>query len=484
MSISLANYHFTRQRQANATPASNLRRLNPHDERIHAMPEKVTRREFVTQTVMIAGAAITAPHALAKPSPNSTLGVAVIGVGGMGGYSVDAALSERIVAIADIDDGTMGSALSTITQKQKQIPKAYNDYRFMLDACDKDIDVVLIATPDHNHAPAAIRAMDRGKHVFCQKPLAHDIYECRALAHAAMRNKVLTQMGNQGHCGEGLRQACEYLWAGAVGNVTETHTILGRNFGGTAGRNPTKPVPMGVHWDEWIGPSPWREYHDGLHPHEWRHWRQFGTGTIGDMACHCLDALFMSMRIGEAKSISVECLGMTGGGVEQFSQDNVVRYTIPAHGKIRAFQAYVYDHEGLIPDVMKKAAKDNDLGASESTLYIGDKGLFWTTPYAGKGIILPLEKHMEYPAPAKTLLRAHGGGPIEDLFWCIKNGGTPCSNFPGAAAPLTEFALLGHLAQHAGVGKKVEWDVDKMRCTNIPEVNRVVRRCLRRGWEV
>jgi predicted dehydrogenase len=449
------------------------------------MSNKVTRREFVAQSAVAAGAMMVAPHALAAQSPNSTLGVAIIGVGGMGRYNVRSSIGERIVAIVDIDENNIATALKSIADAatDKPAPKVFNDYRKMLDACKRDIDVVLIATPDHNHAPASIRAINLGKHVFCQKPLAHDIYECRAMARAARRHKVLTQMGNQGHCSDGLRRICEYLASGAVGTVLETHTVFGRNFGGTAGRPETKPIPPGVHWNEWIGPSPFREYHDGLHPHYWRNYRQFGTGTIGDMACHTMDAIFTAQHVAEAKHISVECLATTGGSEEMWAQDNIVRYDVPARGELPAFKAFVYDHEELAPEIMRNAGKVNELTVSEATLFVGEKGLFWAAPYASAGFILPLDKHTDYPAPPKTLPRAHGG-PIEDLFYCIKNGGTPCSNFPEAAAPLTEFALLGHLAQHAGVGKKVEWDVERMRCTNMPEANQLLRRRYRRGWEV
>jgi predicted dehydrogenase len=449
------------------------------------MSRKVTRREFVAQSAVAAGAVMAAPHVLAAPTPNSTLGVAIIGVGGMGGYSVDAALAERVVAITDIDDGKIAEAMKKIGEKQPSAPpKVFNDYRKMLSECKKDIDVVLIATPDHNHAPASIRAINLGKHVFCQKPLAHDLYECRAVARAARRHKVLTQMGNQGHCGEGLRRACEYLWAGAVGNVTETHTILGRNFGGKAGRPASTPVPAGVHWDEWIGPSPYREYHDRLHPFWWREWREFGTGTIGDMACHTMDALFFTLKVADAKFVDVECLNTNGGSEEMWAQENIVRYYVPARGNMPAVQINVYDHQELAPEILLKTAKDNELRASEATLFLGDKGVFWTTPYAEKAFILPLEKHTDYPEPPKKLARAHGDGPVEDLFWCIKNNGTPCSNFPEAAGPLTEFALLGHLAQRVGVGKRLHWDVERMRCTNVPEVNQFIRRRYRQGWEV
>jgi len=446
---------------------------------------KLTRREFMRNTAVTTGAAIVAPSALARQSPNETLGVAVVAVGGMGGYAVDQGLNERVVAFCDIDDNNMAGALKRAAERRPDLPapKVYNDYRRMLDECKRDIDVVLVSTPDHHHAPAAIRAMQAGKHVFCQKPLAFNIAECRALAKAAQRYKVLSQMGNQGHCGEAIRRACEYLWDGCIGNVTETHSLLGRNFGGSGDRPPSKPVPAGVHWDEWIGPAPFREYHDGLHPFSWRSWRDFGTGTIGDMACHNLDVLFWALKVGQAKKLTIECLNTTGGSKEMWAQDNIVVYHVPARAGMPPLKVHVYDHQGLKPQIMLDTEKECEVKFSECTLFIGDKGKFWTTGTAGQARILPLEKHAEYTPPAQTLPRAHGS-PIEDLFWAIKNKGVPCSNIPGASGPLTEFALLGHLAQKAGVGQKVEWDVAAMKCTNIPELNEVVRRKYRKGWEV
>jgi predicted dehydrogenase len=451
---------------------------------------RINRRRFLQRTVAVAGAAaasplIEMPTLLAADSPNAKLGVAVVGVGGMGGYSFGAAMGERLVAICDVDEKNSAKAMKEFSEKQKDkpAPKVYYDYRKMLEECRKDVDVVLIATPDHHHAPAAIRAIHLGKAAFSQKPLAHDIYECYALAKAAREKKVLTQMGNQGHCSETVRLACEYLWAGVIGNVTETHSILGRNFGGNAGRPETKPLPAGLHWDEWIGPAPYREYHDGLHPFSWRTWRQFGTGTIGDMACHNLDALFWALKIREAKTFTVECLNTKGGSEEMYPQDNIVRYEVPARGNLGPVKIHVYDHQGLKPEIMREAEKKYETKFEECTLFVGDKGLFRTTGTCGSLGFLPEDRRTEVPVPAKVLPRAHGG-PIEDLFYACKNGTSPCSNFPEAAAPLTAFALTGHLAQFAGVGKKLEWNVEKMTCTNLPEINRHLRRAYRKGWEV
>ena len=450
----------------------------------------ISRRRFLKRTAIVTGAAAGAqiigmPALLSAAAENAKLRVAVIAAGGMGGYSFDKAMSERLVAFCDVDDNTIAKKLKEFGEKNKDqpAPRTFFDYRKMLEECHRDIDVVLIATPDHHHAPAAIRAIDLGKATFSQKPLAHNIYECYALAKAAREKKVLTQMGNQGHCGETIRRTCEYLWAGAIGNVTETHSILGRNFGGTGGRPEAKPVPPSLHWDEWLGPAPFREYHDGLHPFDWRSWRHFGTGTIGDMACHNLDVLYWALKIGEAKTFTVECLGTNGGSDEMFPQNNIVRYDVPARGNLPPVRIHVYDEGKLMPEIMKAAEQEHGAKFGESTLFVGDKGLLHTTGTAGSFEFLPKSRIDEFPAPDKTLPRPPRD-PIEDLFHAIKNGGTPCSNFVDSAGMFTAFVLTGHLAQFAGVGRKIEWDVEKMQCTNLPEINQHIRREYRKGWEV
>ncbi len=451
------------------------------------MRHMLTRRGFLKHSAAIAGGAIALPYLMSRPAraQQDQLGVAIIGTGGMGGYAVDCGLSERVVAVCDVDDGILAGTLKTIAERAPDVPapKAYADYRRLLEECANDIDVVLISTPDHHHAPAAIRAIDLGKHVFAQKPLAHNIRECAELARAAREKGVLTQMGNQGHCGEGFRRACEDLWAGVVGDVTETHSLLGRNFGGTGGRPETKPIPAGLHWDEWIGPAPYRDYHDGLHPFSWRNWRDFGTGTIGDMACHNVDCVFFGLKVNEAKTYTIECLNTNGGSEEMCAQNNIVRYDIPERAGMPALKVYVYDHGDLKSDVMKEAEKEFGIELTEDTLYIGSKGFYRTGGHAGDAVILSPDRAKEWEKPAEVLPRVNGS-PIHDLYDAIRNGTTPASNFPDAATPLTSFVLSGQLAQQAGVGKKVEWDVEKMECTNMPELNQYVRRTYRPGWEV
>jgi predicted dehydrogenase len=451
------------------------------------MSRELNRRKFVKRSALAAGAVAGmswrgAPAILAAPSPNSKLGVAVIGCGGAGGGNPGAAAGERAVALVDVDDNTLGRARDGIKDRAPGL-RTYCDYRKMFDECAKDLDVVLIATPDHHHAPAAARAIKLGKAAFVQKPMAHNIAECYALMKAAKQQKVATQMGNQGHYGETIRRVCEYIWSGAIGKVTETHTILGRNFGGSGGRPPSKPVPANLHWDEWLGPAPYRDYHEGLHPFNWRSWRQFGTGTIGDMACHNLDVLFWALQVADAKQFTVECLSQKGGSEEMYSQDNILRWEIPARGDMPPLRIHSYDHGQLKPEIMKEAEKKYNVQFGECTLFVGQEGLIRSEGTAGGWQFLPAEKIKDLPEPPKTLARTHGG-PVGDLFYAVKNGVTPCSDFVGAAGPLAAFVLTGHLAMSAGVGKRVEWDVEKMQCTNMPEINQYVRREYRQGWEV
>ena len=324
------------------------------------MTRRTTRRDFLKHTTLAAGAAagtqlVGGPYLMAGPAPSRTLNVAVVGGGGMGGYAVGQARNERFVALAEIDDGRIAEILKGL-DKSKGEPKVYYDYRKMIEECHKDIDVVLVSTPDHHHAPAAIRAINRGKHAFCQKPLAHNIYECRTLAEAAKKNKVLTQMGNQGHCGEGYRRLVEFIWGGAIGNVIETHSIFDRDFGGSGGIPAGKPIPKGLHWDEWLGPAPYREYHDGLHPFSWRSWRQFGTGTFGDMACHVMDGVIWSLKLVEATKFSIECLAQRGGSAEMFPQSNVIKFDFPARGDMPPVKVFTYDNSG---QKRRQVIKDN-----------------------------------------------------------------------------------------------------------------------------
>ncbi len=453
------------------------------------MRTKTTRRQFIQNTAL-AGATVgalqfAAPAVLANANDDKKLRVAVVGAGGMGGYALGCGLGENLVALVDVDDNTLAGAMKQFRERHRgePEPKTYCDYRKMLDECHKGLDVVLVSTPDHHHAPAAIRAIQRGLPVFSQKPLAHDIGECRALADAARSHKVPTQMGNQGHCGEGYRRLVECIWAGAIGPVRETHTIFNRDFGGTGGIPPGKPAPAYLHWNEWLGPAPYRSYHDGLHPFSWRSWRKFGTGTLGDLACHCMDGLFWALKLHEVNSYTIECLSQRGGSDEMFTQSNVIKFEYPARGEQPPVKVFTYDNSGQKPQIVKDFEKMAGTEVNEGTVYVGDKGFMTTNAYGDGLRILPNSRAKEFTLPPRSLPRAHGG-PIEDLFWAIRNNGTPCSNFADYSGPFTEMILTGQLAMFAGAGKKLEWDVAAMKCVNHDEVNQFIHRTYRPGWEV
>jgi len=477
------------------------------------MCSRFSRRGFLKRTAGVAGALTgvgvgRSLTLLAAEAPSNKLATAVIGSAGQGMASVQAAAGERLVALVDVDDNRMAGTLKWVSEKAPNAKgvKSYFDYRKMLDECAKEIDVVFVATPDHSHAPASMAAIQLGKHCFCEKPLTHDIAEARAVAEAARKHKVMTQMGNQGHSGEGYRRLCEYLWAGAIGNVLETHTWIGMVNGGTGGRPPSKPVPQGLHWDEWLGPAALRDYHDGVHPASWRGWWSFGGGSLADWACHQSDGVFWALKLAEAKTCTIECLEQFGGSDERFPVGTILRLDFPARGEMPPVKVFWYDgmHTNTNPDLKDKNGKmietvvnqppialelqaksglsfDKGFGTG-GTVYVGDKGVMYTHNYGGGPRIVPEEKHKAFPVPEKTIPRVNGGH-FGDFLRACRDGKPSCADF-SYSGPLTEFVLLGQLGIKAGVGKKVEWDAANLKVTNLPELNQWVKREHRKGWEV
>jgi predicted dehydrogenase len=345
-------------------------------------------------------------------------------------------------------------------------------------------------------------AMEAGKNVYCEKPLTHDIAEARKVRDASLHySKVATQMGNQGHCEGGYRRLCEFIWGGVIGNVTETHSWTDRANGGIGPRPPTLPVPEGVHWDSWIGPAPYRDYHADLHPHEWHGWYDFGNGSIGNMGCHVLDGVFWALKVDHPSSIEVE--QQRGGSDERYPTGSRIRWDIPARGDLPPVKAYWY--EGLNPTT--KASADGVMRTtkgdarnrppllveleqkypdeefdSSGTLYVGDKGIIYTATYGERMHILPMEKMHETPKPPVTLPRPKD--IFTDFITACREGRTDTAVPFEYGAQLTEFAILGNLAQHVGPGHKVEWDGPNMKVTNIAELNAWVKREPRKGWKV
>jgi predicted dehydrogenase len=469
-----------------------------------------TRRQFLKTTAVstaaVAGARVMgAPAILSTKSPNSKLAIAVIGCGGRGtgAHIPPVAESQQLVALVDPDEARQGKALERASKSAPRNTtggiRTFTDYRQLFDKMAKDIDAVTIATPNHHHALPALMAMQLGKHVYVEKPLCHTVAEGRQLREFAQRYKVATQMGNQGHSDEGYRRLCEYIWAGAIGRVTEVHSWSNRANGGTGSRPAGGPPPAGMNWDSWIGPSPLREYHKELHPHDWHGWHDFGNGAIGNMGCHLLDGAHWALKLGHPTAIEAE--EVIGGTEQRYSVGSRIRWDFPARAGLSPLKLYWYHGARTVP--RPGAIKDienadwNAIGyrppllgevekrfnitlENNGTLYVGDKGMMTTRTIGDQPQIIPEAKHREFPVPPEQLSRVVGSH-FDNFFAACRGGPPAVSNFD-AAVPLNEVVLLGSIAQRLGAGRRIEWDGNK--CTNLPAVNEYLQRTPRKGWEV
>jgi predicted dehydrogenase len=476
------------------------------------MQSKFNRRSFIKRAALAAGATpfIGFPNigSAAGLRPGDRLRCAQVGCGIRARTHLEQVYfryGQELVAIVDPDERTYGRIFSYLKDHGIDTGKiqTFTDYRVMFDKMGKQLDAVFVTAPNHHHANVAMMAMERGINVYCEKPLCHDIAEGRRLREAAAHYKnVATQMGNQGHCMEGYRRLCEYIWAGMIGNVTETHSWTGKSNGGVGPRPPTLAVPPGLHWDSWIGPAPYRDYHADLHPHEWHGWYDFGNGTLGNMGCHILDGVFWALQAGHPDSIEAEMI--RGGTEERCPTGSRVRWDIPAREKMPPLKAYWY--EGLnatttdspvgvtrlltgnarnLPPLLAELQKqypDEELDVGDGgTLYIGDKGIIHTQTYGERMHIVPMGKMDKLPQPPIILPRPKD--VFEDFIDACRAGRNETAAPFDYGARLTEFVILGNLAQHAGVGRRVEWDGPNMKVTNIPELNQWIQRKPRKGWK-
>jgi predicted dehydrogenase len=450
----------------------------------------ITRREFAL-AAGAAAAAMTVPrHAVAdsgKTAPSDKLNIAGVGIGGMGGHNLSQCAGENIVALCDVDWGLAASAFARYPGA-----KHYKDFRVMLDQ-QKDIDAVIVATPDHTHAVVALAAIERGKHVYVQKPLAHSVNEVRKMTEAARNHKVITQMGNQGRSGDGVRMVCEWIWDGAIGNVREVHAWTNRPVWpqGVEVERPreTPPVPAKLDWDLWIGPAPMRPYHPTYHPGTWRAWWDFGTGSLGDLGCHILDAPFSALKLKYPSSVE-GCISTYWPGLwnkmepknETYPRSTIVRYQFPARDGQPEVKLTWWDG-GMMPprpDVLEEGRRmgDDDGGV----LFIGDKGMLICGCYGKSPRLVPETKMREYKVPAKTFPRVPGGegGHEHDWLRACKDGKPASSNFD-YSGPLSEMVLMGNLAVRFP-NRRLLWDGQMMQVTNDKEADGYVRRQYRQGW--
>ncbi len=446
----------------------------------------ITRRAFLAATTTSAamvGCATgtkmnTARVVPGKLSPNEKLNVAGIGVGGKGLSDIMSCKRENIVALCDVDWKQAEEAFY-----RNPGAKQFKDYRKMLEVMGDGIDACTISTPDHMHAPAAYLAMMLGKHVYVQKPLTHTIAEARLLQKTANKMGVATQMGNQGHSGKGVREVCEIIWNGDIGQVREVHIWTDRPMGrwaqGVPDPLPAQSVPETLDWDLWIGTAPMRPYNTGYAPRKWRGWWDFGCGALGDMACHIMDPAFWALKLEEAETLSVEVVSQEGKNTQTTPTQSVIKYRFPKRGNMAPVDVYWYDN-GQLPQRPADIPANQKLGDGKNgSLFVGEKGYLTAGEYGGNVRLLPDARMKYYTFPEPVLPRVNNH--YRDWLDACRGDKPACSNFD-YAAPFTEMVLLGNLALRAD--KKLEWDVAKMRVTNDSGINTLVSKAYRKGWEL
>jgi hypothetical protein len=468
---------------------------------------------------------------LGYKSFNEKLNIASIGAGGKAASDIHGCSAENIVALCDVDDERAARMFKTY----EKVPK-YKDFRKMLDEQANSIDAVIVTIPDFMHATAAMWCMERGKHVYVQKPLTRTVWEARQLQEGANKYKVATQMGNQGYSNEGTRQAAEMIWAGEIGNVTEVHAWTDRPIWpqGLTAIPPPEPVPATLDWDLWLGIAETRPYTSGgpdykspleghfYQPGNWRGFYDFGCGALGDMACHILGAPNLALQLGAPTS--VECIQQEGPSDFMFPAKSVIRYDFPARGSMPPVKVFWHDglketpkipgvpegellgdlpdrpsrrriqgarpgpppFTGFIGDVFdfeKFQAAKNDPNAEAPTpdgsLFIGDKGMITTGTYGEETRLIPVEKMRDYQFPQPLLTRSPGH--YHDWIRACKGGDPACSNF-NVAVPFVEWMLLGAISLR--VTGKLEWDAANMRFSNNAEANRHLTPTFRKGWSL
>lgn len=433
------------------------------------MSTGINRREFLRQAGLlgVAGAlglegCASAPRRIL--SPNEKLNLGVIGTNHRARENIKEVMGENIVALCDIDDNYLAEA-----HKMFPSAKTYNDFRKLLD--QGDLDAVVVATPDHIHAPATLMAMERGLPVYCEKPLTHTVREARLVAELAARKKLPTQMGTQIHAGENYRRVVEVIQAGAIGPVTEVYVWVGKNWA-VEGNRPkeTPPVPKNIHWDLWLGPAPERPYNPTYIPQSWRRWWDFGSGTLGDMACHYMDLPFWAL--GLRYPLTVEAKGPQVHP-EGAPHDLTVRYEFPARGAQPPVKLTWMD------DTLRPAKlKEHKLPVWESgVLFIGSKGMMLADYNQYK--LYPEKDFAGYVPPPKTI--APSIGHHAEWIKACKTGSSTTCNFDYSGA-LTEAVLLGNVSYR--IGRKLEWDPKRLRAANCPEAEALIVGKYRKGWEI
>ncbi|MFW6100761.1 MAG: Gfo/Idh/MocA family protein, partial [Bacteroidota bacterium] len=440
-----------------------------------------SRRNFIKKSTVLASGITILPSftvsGLGHKAPSDKLNIVGVGIGGKGFANLKAMATENIIGLCDVDWKYAEKCFKHFPNARK-----YWDWRKMFDELGDSIDGVLIATPDHTHAIIAARAMELGKHVYCQKPLTHSIYESRLLTRLAAKQKVATQMGNQGNSGDGVRRLCEWIWNGEIGEVREVHTWTNRPIWPQGLERPSEKmkIPEHLNWDLFIGPAPMRPYNDIYHPWNWRGWWDFGTGAFGDMACHVTDPAYQALKLGYPDKV---CGSSTEFNTESAPEAETVEYSFPARKNLEKVDMppakfYWYDG-GLLPMRSDIIPEDEDLMEDNmgGCLFVGSKdALLCNTggynPRLVSGRVPRVEPQLRR-IPDDTDSGYVDGPHEQDWIRACKespeNRTETSSNF-SYAGPFNEMVLLGVLAVRLkALGKPLHWDGENMKITNISE---------------
>ena len=423
------------------------------------MRQSLNRRELL-RGVAAVGVASTFGSRL-KAGPNEKLNVGIIGTSGRALGNIEGVEGENVVAVCDIDDRLLESA-------KQRFPKAetFEDFRKLIEM--KGIDAVVISTTDHTHAPAAAMALRMGKHVYCEKPLTHTVYEARTIAKLAKEAKVATQMGTQIHAENNYRRVVELVKSGAIGPIKAVHVWCGKSWSGGERPKDNPPVPSYLNWDLWLGPAPERPYNSTYQPANWRRWWDFGNGTLGDMACHVMDLPFWALDLRHPTTVEAQ-----GPPVHPETTPNwmAVKYEFPAIGDRPALTLNWYDGDKK-PEIL---AEHKLPGWGMGVLFVGEKGMLMAD--YSRRLLFPEADFKDFKAPEPTIPKSIGHH-AEWISACKDGRPTTC-NFDYSGA-LTETVLLGNVAYR--VGQKLEWDAANLKATNCPEAEKYLRRDYRKGW--
>jgi len=469
------------------------------------MKKNNSRRKFIRDVSMAAGGFFIVPrHVLGRGyiAPSDKLNIVGIGVGGKAEVNLPSAYnngSDNIVALCDVDDRMAVKA-------RNMWPKApyYKDYRKLFEKEGKNFDAVIVTTPDHMHAPIALAAMQMGKHVYCEKPLTHDIYEARILTQAAKKYKVVTQMGNQGSSGDDTRNVETWIQAGVIGDVHTVHVWTNRPVWpqGIPPLTGKYDIPKEVDWDLWLGTAPYRDFNPGYLPAIWRGWVDFGTGSLGDMGCHFIDVPYRALKLGYPISVETSVGAVyTGFFKEAIYTDSYppsakTHIHFPAREGMGAVEMVWYDG-GIKPRRPDELLPDESMGEIDGgIIFEGTKGKLMAGLFGRNPTLLPTRLMKEANLPKSKFPFVEGGSPGHQQQWvkaCKKGYGTYTSSDFAIAGPLTETVLMGNLAvrsyniiDESAKGEKrypgrkqLLWNGEEMKITNFEPANQFVKRVYR-----